>query len=235
MCMAHYGTLREFEFPGEVDDIRGSTVYDLEGQKIGKIDDVVLDHSTAQIKYAVVDSGGWLSSHKFLVPADRIKPCGEDEDEFTVGVTKQQSQNLPPYDEKRLEREEDWKRYEEDYKRNWHAGPVQHRHGSDRNITPEPEEMPVSAEADREASEIERTADVTPARLEGKFPPAEEGGGKIRLEPTESARVENAAYGTAPLSGRWDRFQETVKENRKDILSQCPSCCDTAPGNREVA
>lgn len=233
--MAHYGTLRDFEFPGVVDDIRGSTVYDLEGQKIGKIDDVVLDHSTAQIKYAVVDSGGWLSSHKFLVPADRIKPCGEDEDEFTVGVTKQQIQSFPPYDEKKLESERDWKAYEDEYKRGWHAGPVQHRHGSDHDITPAPAEMPVSASADREASEIEARGNVTPERLESKFPVAEEGGGKIRMEPTASARVENAAYGTAPLSGRWDRFQESVRENRKDILAQCPSCCGTAPGRREVA
>ena len=232
--MAHYGTLRDFEFPGEVDDIRGSTVYDLEGQKIGKIDDVVLDHGTAQIKYAVVDSGGWLHSHKFLVPADRIKPCGEDEDEFTVGVTKQQVESFPAYDEKKLEREEDWKAYEDEYKRGWHDGPVQHRHGTDRDITPTPAEMSVSPEADREASEIEASRDVTPERLESKFPVAEEGGGKIRMEPTESERVENAAYGTAPLSGRWGRFQESVRENRDDILSQCLSCSD-APGRREVA
>ena len=233
--MAHYGTLRDFEFPGEVDDVRGSTVYDLEGQKIGKIDDVVLDHSTAQVKYAVVDSGGWLSSHKFLVPADRIKPCGEDEDEFTVGVTKQQIESFPPYDEKKLESEEDWKRYEGEYKRGWHAGPVQHRHGTDHDITPTPAEMPVSAEADREASEIESSEDLTPERLAGKFPGAEPGGGKIRLEPPEAARVENAAYGTAPLSGRWARFEENIRQNQKDILSQCPTCCGTAPGRREVA
>ncbi len=214
--MAHYGTLRDFEFPAEVDDIRGSTVYDLEGQKIGKIDDVVLDHSTAQVKYAVVDSGGWLHSHKFLVPAERIKPCGEDE--------------------KKLESEEDWKAYENEYKQGWHAGPVQHRHGTDHDITPTPAEMSVSAEADREASEIERTADVTPERLESKFPEAEEGGGKIRMEPAGTvADAENAAYGTSPLtSGRWARFEDSVRANKKDILSHCPACGVT-PGEREAA
>lgn len=234
--MAHYGTLRDFRFPDDVDDVRGSTVYDLEGQKIGKIDDVVLDHRTAAVKYAVVDSGGWLSSKKFLVPADRIRPCGEDEDEFTVGVTRQQVEDFPPYDEKKLEREEDWDAYEKEYDRGWHAGPVQHRHGSDHNITPEPGEMPVSAEADREASEIEANADVTPERLESKFPEAEEGARKITIEPAgTTARAEEAAYGTAPLSGRWSRFEEGVRRNQKDILSQCPMCCGTAPGKREAA
>jgi len=232
--MAHYGTLREFEFPGEVDDVRGSTVYDLEGEKIGKIDDVVLDHSTAQVKYAVVDSGGWLKSKKFLVPADRIRPCGEDEDEFTVGVTKQQVESFPPYDSEKLESEEDWKKYEKEYDSGWHAGPVQHRHGSDHDITPEPGEMPVSAEADREASEIERSADVTPERIESKFPAAEEGSGKIHMEPAgTTVRAENAAYGTAPLSGRWSRFEEEVRRNQKDILAQCPTCCGST--RREVA
>ena len=233
--MAHYGTLRDFEFPGEVDDVRGSTVYDLEGEKIGKIDDVVLDHSTARVKYAVVDSGGWLKSKKFLVPADRIRPCGEDEDEFTVGVTKQQVESFPPYDEKRLESGEDFKQYEKEYKHGWDTGPVQHRQGSDHDITPEPGEMPVSAEADREASEIERSADVTPERIESKFPAAEEGSAKIHMEPARTtARAEEAAYGTAPLSGRWSRFEESVRRNQKDILSQCPTCCGSA-GRREVA
>jgi sporulation protein YlmC with PRC-barrel domain len=232
--MAHYGTLRDFEFPGEVDDVRGSTVYDLEGEKIGKIDDVVLDHSTAQVKYAVVDSGGWLKSKKFLVPAERIRPCGEDEDEFTVGVTKQQVESFPPYDEKELESEDNWKAYEKEYDRAWHAGPVQHRHGSNRNITPDETEIAGSGSRGGTGGEVTNAADLFPDRLEGKFPSAEPSGRKITLEPTESARVENAAYGTAPLSGRWSRFEEGVKRNQKDILAQCPTCCGSR-GHREVA
>ena len=70
--MAHYGMLRDYRFSEDVDDVRGATVYGLEDEKIGKIYDVIFDHSTGQIRYVVVDGGGWLKSKKFLVPADRI-------------------------------------------------------------------------------------------------------------------------------------------------------------------
>ncbi len=71
--MAHYGTLRDYR-PSEVaaDDIRGSHVYGTNDDKLGKIDDIIFDHTTADIRYVVVDTGGWLSSKKFLVPTERI-------------------------------------------------------------------------------------------------------------------------------------------------------------------
>ena len=72
--MAHYGTLREYRFSDTdavKDDIRGSSVYGVDDDKLGKIDDVIFDHSNGNIRYAVIDTGGWLHHHKFIVPADR--------------------------------------------------------------------------------------------------------------------------------------------------------------------
>jgi len=97
--MAHYGRLRDYRFSGDVDDIRGSSLYGVDDEKLGKIDDVIFDHSTATIQYAVVDSGGWLSSKKFLVSADRIRPDTKHEDDFYADMTKQQIEALPRYDE----------------------------------------------------------------------------------------------------------------------------------------
>ena len=74
--MAHYGTLRDYHFVDNesADDIRGgSKVYGLNNEKLGKIDDVIFDHSTGQIRYVVVDTGGWLSSKKFIVPSHRLQ------------------------------------------------------------------------------------------------------------------------------------------------------------------
>ena len=71
---AHIGMLRDYRFTEDVDDIRGSALYGIDDDKLGKIDDVIFDHNTGTIEYAVVDTGGWLSSKKFLVPADRIYP-----------------------------------------------------------------------------------------------------------------------------------------------------------------
>lgn len=69
--MAHYGTLRDYRFQDTDkirDDIRGSKVYGINDEKLGKIDDVIFDHTMGTIRYAVVDTGGWLSSKKFIVP-----------------------------------------------------------------------------------------------------------------------------------------------------------------------
>ena len=55
--MAHYGTLRDFRFSEtDVDDVRGSSVYGTDDDKLGKIDDVIFDHSTGDIRYAVIDT-----------------------------------------------------------------------------------------------------------------------------------------------------------------------------------
>ena len=71
--MAHYGCLATYQFPDRAEDIRGATVYGLNDEKLGKIDDVIFNHSSGNVTYLVVDTGGWLSTKKFLVSADRIR------------------------------------------------------------------------------------------------------------------------------------------------------------------
>src|SRR5437016_13027462 len=130
--MAHYGTLRDYHFvdnESAADDIRGSKVYSLNNEKLGKIDDVIFDHSTGEIRYVVIDTGGWLSSKQFIVPPDRLRPSNKHEDDFEVDASKQQIESFPPYNEKDVASEDRWKDYEDRYKKAWHDGPVQHRHG----------------------------------------------------------------------------------------------------------
>ena len=57
--------------------------------------------------------------------------------DFAADVSKQHLASLPPYNEKSLRSEDDWKKYEEEYEKFRHAAPVIHRRGSDRNIPPE--------------------------------------------------------------------------------------------------
>ena len=38
-----YGTLRDYRFNKDIDDIRGSAVYGPDDEKLGKIDDVIFD------------------------------------------------------------------------------------------------------------------------------------------------------------------------------------------------
>jgi hypothetical protein len=114
--MAHLGTLRDFRFEDQADDIRGAGLYGRDDEKLGKIKDVIFDHATGSLKYVVVDTGGWLSSKLFLVPADRIRPRGEKDDEYTCALSKKQIENFPIYDEKHLDDDKCWNEYERDYR-----------------------------------------------------------------------------------------------------------------------
>ncbi len=133
----HYGRLRDYRFSGQtIDDIRGSSIYGVNDDKLGKIDDVIFDHDSGDIRYVVVDTGGWLSSKKFIVPADRLRVSAKHKDDFEADLSKKQVESFPPYDENAVESQDRWTDYENRYRRAWSDSPIQHREGTDRNVTP---------------------------------------------------------------------------------------------------
>lgn len=210
--MAHYGTLRDFRFSDTAavgEDIRGSKIYGLNDDKLGKIDDVIFDHSTGAIRYVVVDTGGWLSSKKFVVPAERLRRSSEHEDDFRVDLDKKQIESFPPYDEKAVESQERWADYEKRYNQAWKADPVQHRQGTDRNITPSATEMPVQR----------GTAAGTPPP--SASPSLGDESGRIIPATANEVRISNSAVG---LGGRWSTFEDRLRQRRKEIVSSCKFC-----------
>ncbi len=185
--MAHYGMLRDYRFSDDVDDVRGATLYGTNNDKLGKIDDVIFDHATGTIQYAVVDTGGWLSSKKFLVPADRIHPDGKNSDDFAINATKQQIEALPKYDENAVNTDAAWNDYDKRYREAWEQGPLLQKAGSTHTITPEPSEMPAGT-----GSGIDDQA-YMPDRLAGKFPQASQDPSKLRMRPAGvAARAEDS-------------------------------------------
>ena len=138
--MAHYGTLRDFRFTNDADDIRGATLYGSNDEKLGEIDDVIFDHESGGIRYVIVDTGGWLHSRRFMIPADRMELRGNKEDEYRVNVSKQQIETFPAYDESHLRDEKRWKEYEEKYRKasGWTEAGVLHQQDTTRIITPDP-------------------------------------------------------------------------------------------------
>jgi sporulation protein YlmC with PRC-barrel domain len=136
--MNHYGTLRDYEFQDkDADDIRGSDVYGMNDEKLGEIDDVIFDHGTGAIRFVVVDTGGLLSSNLFLIPAERLRPSAEHEDDYQVNMTSQQVENLPAYNEKDVNDRDRWSDYEKRFEAAWEEKPVMHRKDApDRIITP---------------------------------------------------------------------------------------------------
>ncbi len=124
--MEHYGTLRNYRLSGQsIDDIRDSKIYSVNDDKLGKIDDVIFDHATGDIRYVVVDTGGWLSSKRFIVPADRLRSSSQHENDYEVSLTKQQIESFPPYDENAVESQVKWTDYESRYRASWRQIPAQ--------------------------------------------------------------------------------------------------------------
>ncbi len=212
--MAHYGTLADHRFSDQADDIRGCTLYGVDGDKLGKIDDVIFDHGSGDIRYVVIDTGGWLRSKKFIVPADRVHVYDRDKDAYQVDLVRAHVERFPPYDEKSVHSERDWSDYEHRYRDAFHDSVVLHRTGSNRTITPETADMrevgapgsvneppalrentPPSGfgslgeeiepiEEPEGERESELKGDFTPHRLAGKFPDTAPSSRKIDMQPS---------------------------------------------------
>ena len=117
--MSHYGLLGNYVTDDPARDIRGRTLYGLNDEELGQITDVIFDHATGQIMYIVVDTGGWLKTKKFVVPANRLRRLATYEDDFACDLTKPQIESFPPYDENDLETQAKWSAYEGIYRDQW--------------------------------------------------------------------------------------------------------------------
>jgi sporulation protein YlmC with PRC-barrel domain len=221
--MPHYGALRDYGFldAGSAEtDIRGANVHGLDGKKLGKIDDVIFDHSTGYIHYIVVNTGGWLSSKKFIVPPQQLHSSSERKNDFVINASRDQIGKFPPYDESVIESEGKWRDYESRYQESWVSAAVQHREGSDHNVTPTATEMP--AEPGSIGSQIspEENARLTSERI---VP-----GG------ADEVVINNTAVG---IGNRWSTFEDRLRSRRRDITSHCDACRAESPSgtasNRE--
>lgn len=206
--MSHYGLLRDYRFDdeGTAEDIRGAKIYGRDDEKLGKIDDVIFDHATGNIRYVVIDSGGWFSSKKFLLPPDRLRASQKHKDDFEVSATKEQIERFPEYKQSDLDSDENWKNYEKRYEAGWHDGPVQHRKGSDRDITPTAAEMPAQ-----------------PGSIGSQLSSREQAELSSRIVPAGSNEVtiQSSAVG---IGGRWSTFEQRLRQRRRDITSGCRTC-----------
>jgi sporulation protein YlmC with PRC-barrel domain len=231
--MAHYGTLKDVRFADAADDIRGSHLYGLNDEKLGKIDDVIFDHSTGNIRYVVVDTGGWLSSKKFIVPAEALR-ASKHENGFQASLDKRQVESFPPYNESDLDSETKWAGYEGRYRSKWVADPVMHRAETDRNITPTTQQTSGNLASEQAAAQAHgnpissRPPAGTGARradLEAAASPT----GRVVPAGTDSVVIANSAIG---IGGRWDTFQSRLRERRKEAVSGCSTCAGESAAKR---
>lgn len=79
-------------------DIKGMGVYTSVDEKIGTVSDILVDEK-GHFRYFVVDLGLWIFGKKVLLPVGRSRIDHTSERIYTVGMTKQQAENLPEFNE----------------------------------------------------------------------------------------------------------------------------------------
>jgi hypothetical protein len=157
-----------------------------------------------------VDTGGWLSSKKFLVPIQRIQPYGSREDQFYADLDKERIRMLPEFDQQALASEVGWADYERQYQERWSRGAVMYNKETGRIVTPPDDEVqgertaPLSNEGRRSMMR-----DFTPSRLaKEETSPGAPSSGDVTLRPKKPS-----------MAGREDvemQEEESGRENETE-------------------
>ena len=79
-------------------DIINFPVYDYSDEKIGSVHDIIVDE-TGRFRYLVIDTGFWIFGKKVLLPIGRASVSYSQERIYAKGLTKEQAEDLPKYDE----------------------------------------------------------------------------------------------------------------------------------------
>jgi sporulation protein YlmC with PRC-barrel domain len=182
--MPHYGILHDHKME-DVDDLRGADVYGVNDEKLGTIDDVIFDHSSGDIRYIVLKTGGMLSRKKVMVPANRVEPYGNHDDKFYAELDNERLEMLPEFNEDTMKAQGDWSTFEKDYEKRWNDGEVMYNKNTGRIITPAPEEVKGSAIGGSSAPASGRSLDLKPEKLgkEDDLLGVASGTGKTTLRP----------------------------------------------------
>ncbi|MDR7333798.1 PRC-barrel domain-containing protein [Roseateles asaccharophilus] len=80
--------------------VEGTNVYNLQGDKLGSIDDLVIDKRSGQVRYAALEFGGFLGvgTDRYPLPWNMLK-YDTDKDGYVVNIDKAQLEKAPRYTE----------------------------------------------------------------------------------------------------------------------------------------
>ena len=79
-------------------DIKGHGVYTQNDEKIGTVNDILVDEE-GHFRYFIVDLGFWIFGKKVLLPVGRTRIDHNAERVYAVGMTRDQADNLPEFNE----------------------------------------------------------------------------------------------------------------------------------------
>jgi sporulation protein YlmC with PRC-barrel domain len=80
------------------DRVEGTNVYNSAGDKLGSIDDLMIDKRSGQVRYAVLEFGGFLGmgTDRYPLPWDVLK-YDTTRDGYVVPLDKSQLEGAPRY------------------------------------------------------------------------------------------------------------------------------------------
>lgn len=78
--------------------VEGTTVYNVAGDKLGSIDDLMIDKRSGQVRYAVLEFGGFLGmgTDRYPLPWNMLKYDTAKEG-YVVPLDKDRLENAPHY------------------------------------------------------------------------------------------------------------------------------------------
>ena len=85
------------------DKVEGTTVYNMAGDKLGSIDDLMIDQLSGQVRYAVLEFGGFLGmgTDRYPIPWKMLK-FDSDKDGYVVPLDKAKLEKAPKYSDERV-------------------------------------------------------------------------------------------------------------------------------------
>ena len=80
--------------------VEGTAVYNVAGEKLGSIDDLMIDKTSGQVRYAVLEFGGFLGmgTDRYPIPW-KVLRYSQDKGGYLVPLDKAKLEKAPKYSE----------------------------------------------------------------------------------------------------------------------------------------
>lgn len=97
-------------------EVQGTSVYNRAGEKLGSVEDIMIDKTSGRAEYAVLSFGGFLGlgTNEYPIPWEKLT-YDTHIGGFIVDIDKRMLENAPVYAEGSRWGESDWQRVDQHY------------------------------------------------------------------------------------------------------------------------
>jgi sporulation protein YlmC with PRC-barrel domain len=92
------------------DRVEGTAVYNTNGEKLGHVEDIMLDKLSGKVAYAVVSCGGFLGvGEKYLPMPWSVLTYDTDKNAYVVPADRRRLEEAPTFDSTMSDDDRDWR------------------------------------------------------------------------------------------------------------------------------